>query len=172
MPGLRKGIPRLGQWGFTQVRGCRCPSDGRALGHSLGPLAPPLVPRGLGRMTGARPPAAHAGCVPWSLGAPCPGEEGRGHEGRGQTGLSLPPGLQREGRNAPSRVHSWAGTDVQSYTTMSPGCRGRLTCGVKPRNRPCRVGPARGPPEQRRLLLATRGPPCLPCGARWTLSPH
>lgn len=41
VPGLRKGVPRLGQWGFTQVRGCRCPSDGRALGHSLYPRLPP-----------------------------------------------------------------------------------------------------------------------------------
>ena len=33
-------------------------------------------------------------------GAPCPGEEGKGHGGMGQTGLSLPPGLQRGEWNA------------------------------------------------------------------------
>ena len=80
------------------------------------------------RSQGLLPHPAGWRVLPWSLGVPRPGEEERGHEGRGQTGLSLPPGLQREGRNAPSRAHSWAGTDVPSYTTVSPGCRGRLMC--------------------------------------------
>lgn len=152
--------PGEGRDGWARKRG-----RGAGGGEAQVPGVPPTSRRVAG------PDGAAGGCR--GAWCPLPWRGGERSWRKGADGALPAPRAAVSGAECTFHlVHSRVGTDVPSYPTVSLEHREGTWVECSPGTDPAGRGRPEGPSEQRRHLLATQGPSCLPWGARWTLTPH